>query len=72
MAKSGLAKGANKGHITDAKERVARPSQSKGVSFYRGLIVVQRKELLEQHECSVLWAMEMELALHHSICHSSH
>jgi hypothetical protein len=33
MAKSGLAKGANKGHITDAKERAARPSQSKGVSL---------------------------------------
>ncbi|KAL3764144.1 hypothetical protein ACHAWU_003956 [Discostella pseudostelligera] len=30
MTRSGLAKGANKGHITEQKERVARPSRSKG------------------------------------------
>merc|ERR1712194_822616 len=30
MAKSGFAKGINKGHITEVRERVARPSQSKG------------------------------------------
>ena len=30
MAKSGLAKGANKGHITETRERAARPSQSRG------------------------------------------
>ena len=34
MTRSGLAKGANKGHITEQRERVARPSQSKGVSVH--------------------------------------
>ncbi len=33
MTRSGLAKGANKGHITEKRERIARPSQSKGVSL---------------------------------------
>lgn len=32
MARSGLAKGANKGHITEQRERAPRPSRSKGVS----------------------------------------
>lgn len=30
MARSGLAKGINKGHITTVRERAPRPSQSKG------------------------------------------
>ena len=34
MARSGLAKGANKGHITETRERAARPSRSKGVSSW--------------------------------------
>lgn len=32
MAKNGLAKGANKGYITETRERAARPSSSRGVS----------------------------------------
>ncbi|KAL3795836.1 hypothetical protein ACHAW5_008887 [Stephanodiscus triporus] len=30
MARSGLAKGANKGHITEQRERAPRPSRTKG------------------------------------------
>eukprot|EP00581_Thalassiosira_minuscula_P018087 CAMPEP_0183711556 /NCGR_PEP_ID=MMETSP0737-20130205/7033_1 /TAXON_ID=385413 /ORGANISM="Thalassiosira miniscula, Strain CCMP1093" /LENGTH=106 /DNA_ID=CAMNT_0025940099 /DNA_START=55 /DNA_END=375 /DNA_ORIENTATION=+ len=30
MARSGIAQGANKGHITEQRERAPRPSQSKG------------------------------------------
>eukprot|EP00970_Alexandrium_tamarense_P012624 scaffold3010_cov198-Alexandrium_tamarense.AAC.8 len=36
MARSGFAKGANKGHITEQKERAARPSQSKGERGFIG------------------------------------
>ena len=32
MARTGIAQGANKGHVTEQRERAARPSRSKGVS----------------------------------------
>lgn len=38
MARSGLAKGANSGHITDVVERKAKPSHRKGVSLIHGII----------------------------------
>ena len=39
MARSGIAKGANKGHVTEQREVAARPSRSKGVSSTSGVIV---------------------------------
>jgi hypothetical protein len=44
MAKSGLAKGANKGHITETRERAARPSQSKGVSLTKQSVERVKKD----------------------------
>ena len=42
MARSGLAKGANSGHITEVIERKPKPSQRKGVSLF-----LFRMELLD-------------------------
>lgn len=33
MARNGIAKGANKGFVTEERVRKAKPSQSKGVSY---------------------------------------
>ena len=53
MARSGLAKGANKGHITEQRERAPRPSRSKGVSrtlyCYNGERKLARSETLRRH-----------------------
>jgi hypothetical protein len=47
MAKSGLAKGANKGHITETRERAARPSQSKGVSLTKQSVHRVKKDRVD-------------------------
>lgn len=44
MARSGYAKGANKGHVTEQKERPARPAAKKMVRVYKKHREKWRKE----------------------------